>query len=1234
MGQQYEVTTQDPSVEKKNPEEEEEEDVLKNMIPYSSLFRYSTGLDFILMVVGTIGAAVNGAAMPGFALIFGELLDNITGSTDEVVERVSSVSILFAWLAFAVFVAGIFQVGCWTLVAERQANTIRVEYFKAILRQDVGWFDVSDPGQLSTRISGDTNTIQEGMGEKMGHYIQHMSMFIAGFVIAFIEGPELTGVLCATVPALGISGYFITRAMTSMATKGQEAYAKAGSIAEEIISSMRTVASFGGESRAAAQYEEKLEGAEAAGIHRGLVGGVGVGTTMFVMFCSYALAFWYGSRQIYDGRRNGGDVVTVFFSVLIGAMAIGQASPDVGYFAKARAAAYKVFQTIDAVPTIQTGSASSNKRTFKGDIRFQTVSFKYPSRPDTIVFDGVDFEIKQGQTVALVGQSGSGKSTVIQLLERFYDPERGTVSIDGTDIKKMPVDDLRGGISLVSQEPVLFATSIEENIRYGKPDATKDQIIEATKMANAYDFIQRLENGFDTFVGERGTQLSGGQKQRIAIARAIVSNPSILLLDEATSALDAESEGVVQQALDNVMQGRTTIIVAHRLSTIKNADNILVFKQGTIVEEGNHKDLVAKNGVYADLVQRQMAGTSDDDEQEVFDLRKRSSSHTRGHGDSNADEATSSDADKKEEKELYAVPLSRLWKLNNPEMMMIVLGIFSSALYGSVMPMFALIFTEVIEVFYLPDKEEMIRQADLWCIGFVALAVFTFLTAFGQQYCFGFSGEKLTRRIRSMSFDAIIHQDMEFFDDEENSTGALATRLSTEATLISGMTGINVAIALQNVVSLVVGLALAFNAGPKLAGVVLAVVPAIMLAGAGQMYFLQGFAAQGNVAYREAGQVVTEAVMGIRTVLSLRAEAKIGDMYATKLIGPQKLGAKKGLAGGVGFGASNMVMFGAYGLAFWYGSVLIKDGEMNFGDVLQVFFAIVMAAMGAGQASTFAPDMGKAKAATSAVFSIIDREVTVDSRSTGGKAVQSVEGEIEFVDVSFTYPSRPDTQIFDKMSLTVKKGQTVALVGSSGSGKSTIIQLLQRFYEPDSGKILLDGVDLREWNVACLRERMGLVQQEPVLFNTTIYENIRYGREDANRQEIEGAAARANAAEFISRQNQGYETGCGERGGKLSGGQKQRVAIARAILKNPNILLLDEATSALDAESERLVQDALDEIMVGRTTIVVAHRLSTIKDADKIVVFDKGAIVETGTHTELMTRNGAYAKLVANQIAH
>ncbi|XP_048234162.1 ABC transporter B family member 11-like [Ricinus communis] len=1250
-----------------NEGKQDEKEKVKT-VPFLKLFSFADSTDILLMIAGSIGAVGNGISMPLMSLLMGQMIDSFGSnqSDKEMVETVSEVSLKFVYLAVGAATAAFLQVTCWMVTGERQAARIRGYYLKTILRQDIAFFDMeTNTGEVIGRMSGDTVLIQDAMGEKVGKVLQLLATFLGGFTIAFVKGWLLALVMLSAIPLLVAAGATVSILISRMATRGQNAYAEAATVVEQTIGSIRTVVSFTGEKRAIHAYNKFLQTAYESGVHEGIASGVGIGLVMLVVFGSYAMAVWFGAKMILEKGYTGGQVINVIIAVLTGSMSLGQASPCMSAFAAGQAAAYKMFETINRKPDID--ASDTNGRVLDdihGDIELRDVYFSYPARPDEEIFNGFSLSIPSGTTAALVGHSGSGKSTIISLLERFYDPKSGEVLIDGINLKEFQLKWIRGKIGLVSQEPALFTSSIKDNIAYGKDDATPEEIRAAAELANAAKFIDKLPQGLDTMVGEHGTQLSGGQKQRIAIARAILKNPRILLLDEATSALDAESEHVVQEALDRIMVDRTTVIVAHRLTTVRNANIIAVIHRGKMVEKGTHSELLEDpDGAYSQLIRLQEVNKESEQAANEYSrseismesfrqssqrrslrrsISRGSSRNSSSRHDSfsltfgvptglNGPDNDLEDLETFPSKEKIAdVPLRRLAYLNKPEIPVLIVGTVAASVNGTILPIYGVLISKAIKTFFEPPHE-LRKDSKFWALMFMTLGLASFVVHPLRTFFFSVAGSKLIQRIRSICFEKVVHMEIGWFDDPEHSSGAIGARLSADAAAVRALVGDALAQLVQNIATAVAGVVIAFTASWQLALIILALIPLIGVNGFVQVKFMKGFSADAKMMYEEASQVANDAVGSIRTVASFCAEEKVMQLYEKKCEGPKKTGVRLGLISGIGFGMSSFFLFCFYATSFYAGARLVESGHITFADVFQVFFALTMAAVGVSQSSSMGTDSTKAKAAAASVFGIIDRKSLIDSNDESGTTLENVKGEIELRHISFKYPSRPDIQIFRDLSLTIRSGKTVALVGESGSGKSTVIALLQRFYDPDSGHITLDGVEIQKLQLKWLRQQMGLVSQEPALFNDTIRANIAYGKDgNATEAEIISAAELANAHKFISSLQQGYETMVGERGIQLSGGQKQRVAIARAIVKSPKILLLDEATSALDAESERVVQDALDRVMVNRTTIVVAHRLSTIKNADLIAVVKNGVIVEKGRHETLINiKDGVYASLVA-----
>ncbi|OCT63556.1 bile salt export pump [Xenopus laevis] len=1275
-------------------------------VGFFQLFRFASGTDIIMMIIGGLCALIHGAAQPMMLLIYGIMTDTfitydremqelqdinkecinntiwwkngteylVDNSTvvcgTKIEERMTEFAYYYIAIGVIVLVLSYFQISLWVTVAARQIQIVRKEYFKKIMRLDIGWFDSNSVGELNTRISDDINKINNAIADQVAIFIERISTFIFGFLIGFVGNWKLTLVIVAVSPLIGLGAGLMAVAVARLTGRELKAYAKAGSVADEVLSAIRTVAAFGGEKKEAERYDNNLEEAQTWGIRKGTIIGFFQGYMWCIIFLCYSLAFWYGSQLVIDSKElSPGSLLQVFFGVLVAAMNLGQASPCLEAFASGRAAATIIYETIDLNPVIDCMSEEGHKLDqVKGDIEFHNVNFCFPSRPDIKTLSDLNISVKPGETTAFVGPSGSGKSSAVQLIQRFYDPTDGKVTLDGHDLRTLNAKWLRSLIGVVEQEPVLFATTIAENISYGRDGVTMDDIEKAAKDANAYNFIMDLPQKFETLVGEGGGQMSGGQKQRIAIARALIRNPKILLLDMATSALDNESEAIVQEALNKVQSGRTTISIAHRLSTVRSADIIVGFDGGRAVEKGTHEELMKLKGVYFTLVTLQNQNNNSAEKTVTEDiaaekekpfirgsyrsslsntLRLRSKSQLSnifpvplsGNVDGTAMpvedeivkqvETKETEKEKKKGKKSKSV-IGRVLKYNAEEWPYLLVGSIGAAINGVVTPLYAILFSQILGTFSLPDVDEQRRQINGICILFVIIAAVSFVTQFFQGYAFAKSGERLTRRLRKLGFQAMLGQEIGWFDDNNNSPGALTTRLATDASQVQGATGSQIGMVVNSLTNIGASLIISFYFSWKLSLVVLCFLPLLALSGVFQAKMLTGFANQDKTALEMAGKVSSEAIGNIRTVAGLGKETMFVEVYEKQLVLPYKAAVKKSHVYGACFGFAQCIIFMAYAASFRFGGFLVNTDGIHYSVVFRVISAIVTSGTALGRASSFTPDYAKAKIAAGQFFKLLDRIPKTSVYSSNGEKWGEFKGDIEFVNCKFTYPSRPVTMVLRGLSISVRSGQTLAFVGSSGCGKSTSVQLLERFYDPDEGKVLVDGHATANVNISFLRSKIGIVSQEPVLFEGSIAENIKYGdnSRDISMEEVKEAAKKAHLHEFVMTLPDQYETNVGIQGSQLSRGQKQRIAIARAIVRDPKILLLDEATSALDTESEKTVQVALDEARKGRTCIAIAHRLSTIQSCDIIAVMSQGVIVEKGSHEELMALKGAYYKLV------
>ena len=892
------------------------------------------------------------------------------------------------------------------------------------------------------------------------------------------------------------------------------------------------------------------------------------------------------------------------------------------------------------------------------EIRFEGVDFAYNQgkRP---ALHGVSFTLGAGETLGLVGPSGAGKSTVVWLMLRFHDPQNGRVLLGGCDLRELPLASLRQHIAVVTQDTYLFHGTVADNLRFGNPDATQDQLEAAANAANAHQFIMELPSGYDTLLGERAARLSGGQKQRIAIARALLKDAPILVLDEALSSVDAENEAVIQEALDRLMEGRTTMVIAHRLSSVVNADRILVLDDGRLIESGSHRELVAAGGTYNRLMAQQQETPAH--EVMVATLEREDSEHSGQDGHQEADRVALSKSTHlharhaehvlstetprlkagqegnlgqgtQKETAAPAAPIgiltvwARLLYLVKPwwgqltftfalglghHGSIIGLGVISALLVGQVITGGGLTLLLILLGVFIP-MVGFFTWAESWVSHNLAYRLLAEMRTDLYSKLDPLAPAYLVRR-RSGDLVSIVGGDVETIEYFFGHT----------------ITPSFVAILIPAVVLGTLG----FIAWP----LALVLAP-FLLAVAVSPFFAQKRSEQlGEQVREQIGDVhahMVDSIQGLREISAFgRGPSRTGEMVSNGWrFAHYQLRFLKERALQIGF-IEAMTALG--GLAVLTAGLWFRIQ----GDITrpQLILAVILSVAAFAPISDIARTMKQlmeSLAASRRLFAVHDEPVPVtDGAGVDVKANgrSSAVSSIRFEAVGFSYgPGEP--QALHDVSFTAEAGHTVALVGRSGAGKTTCTNLLMRFWDPGQGRILLDGNDLRDFGLDHLREQIALVTQDTYLFNTSIRENLRLGRQDADDAEIEDAARQANAHDFIMSFPDGYDTMVGERGMQLSGGQRQRISIARALLKNSPVLVLDEATSHLDAVNEQQVRQALERLMEGRTTLVIAHRLSTIRDAHQIVVLDEGHLVDQGNHQELLERQGLYAQLVATQL--
>jgi ABC-type multidrug transport system fused ATPase/permease subunit len=1239
---------------------------------------------------------------------------------------------------------------CWSLISERIARRYRRRYFESVIRQETGYIESLPAGDVVSRLVGDIEVVQSGTSEKVGLVISTVSYFVTSYIVAFIKVPQIAGMLISVVPCFFlmtfVGGHYIKKYGGRISQRSNSAT----SIASSSLSHLMLVHAFNAHDRLEKLFADYLSESRMDALKKAATHACQLGFLYFVAYSANALAFWEGARLIADSVEAGGTgvsvgaVYTVIFVLIDASFILSQVAPFVHVFASAAGAAERLLEVIHRQSNIDGTSDFGDKAApFNSeDITFRDVHFTYPSRPDVPVLRGIDFAIPPRKHTAIVGPSGGGKSTIVALLERFYNPLSGEISIGNQSFRDLNVKYLRGNVGFVQQEPSLLDRSILENIAYGlvtsaaehhqslapfifdstlpnlaaqlctgisekkaleghNPKVTEivTLVRQAAASSNALNFIDALPHGLGTTAGSSGNMLSGGQKQRIALARALVREPKLLILDEATAALDSTSEQLIQEALTRISQHVTTVSIAHRLATAKDAHKIVVIQKGRVVEEGPHAELVAKGGSYAEMVRLQNLGSLSIDKLKQDPIRP-----TRDMaivetlpmdskaamldvlGADVADETlpayegvvkkkTKREKKRREKKRLKAKKERKrsawfttkfTWSLLRPNMHFILLGFAMSVIIGGSYSAEAVIFGHTVGALSPCDGAEGIRSGgNLYGLLFFIMALIELGANVVSGCAYGWAADKILFRIRVLSLRSLLNQTIKWHGDDDRSPGTLITYITGDATALGSITGTTIGLLLATAVNLVAGMVISFAIAWKIAIVLLPTIPVLLIAGMMKLRTQAKFAERHQKAFAKATAITVEAVSNIRVVSAFSLEKQSYAVYERALKAPYRETLKSIAFGNIflatAFSISNLV----YALAYWWGTRQIVAGLYSQTQFFIVLPALLFSTQSCGQMFALAPDISKAGLAASNIAELLttrsgDEELNFETKaqkvdvnlieekipdpeaaypeqcmlnSTEAPPVMGGIGA-ELQNVHFEYPSRPGQPVLRGLSLKIQPGQFCALVGPSGSGKSTTFAMLERFYRPESGAVIIDGVNITRQLGTVFRDEIALVPQENVMFEGTVAFNIGLGARPGHlptQAEIEEACRMANVHEMIMALPEGYQTQCSHDGKHFSGGQRQRLSIARALVRRPRMLLLDESTSALDVESEKKIQDAL-ATLAGRTTIVaIAHRLNTIHRADCIYLIEDGRCVEQGTHDELVQASESYRTNVIHQ---
>ena len=1253
--------------------------------------------DVIIALTGSVLATVATLIIP---LLQRNIIDNVIVSTKESVWPLAIGLLIAAGVNFVGIFMRRYRGGKMALDVQ---HAMRTELFESLSRLDGARQDEIHTGQLVGRSISDINMVQ-GLLSWMPLIIGSVLLFIFSLVIMISLSPLLSLVAVAVAPALWLISISSRKKLFPASWHAQQVVGEIAGIVDETVGGVRVVKGFG-------QEEQEMERMEAAGEEL-----FGSRLRMIRFTARYnpaltaipslglvgvlALGGWLAIRG--DITLGTFLAFSTYLALLTGPVRMLTSLVTIGQ--EARASVIRVFEVIDSRPVIADKPDAIELPADANGITFADVKFGYvPSQP---VLRGLSMSVRSGETVAVIGPSGSGKSTLSLLLPRFYDVRGGAVQVGGHDVRDVTQESLRAAIGMVMEESFLFSDSVKANIAYGRPDATDEQVIAAAKAAEADDFIRELPDGYDTVVGEQGLTLSGGQRQRVALARALITNPRLLLLDDATSAVDPRIEAEIHATLHRVMAGRTTLLIAHRKSTLNLADRIAVLTaDGHLADIGTDAELTQRCELYRILITGPGDGVEGADAGDLAtaqaatepqavragqgngagarETRTRSGSLVSdvaaaraltaapaiGRGNANrttggrAGRAGASHMDgmigsAPPSPELLAkvealppikdkpkVDVARaragdtrftLRKLLKPIAVALVAGLALDGLDTAANLALPALVRGGIDS---GVQARMFHVVVLLALAGLAIVGGDWLINIAETMVVGRNGERLLYTLRVKIFAQLQRLGLDFYEREMS--GRIMTRMTSDVDALSTFLQTGFVTMVSSLLTFVGVLAAMLVINLRLGLLVLAIVP--VLAAATVVFRLKS-----SKAYTEARERISivnadlaENVAGLRVTQAFRREGTNRERFAGRSLAyrASRLRAQKYIA--LYFPFVQTLSTVAAALVLVVAVSQVRSGALSVGALIAYLLYIDMVFAPIQQLSQVFDGYQQAAVGLSRIKDLLRLRTTVPPTPDPVPIpAAGLTGRIELRDVRFSYGSgstlsgadvdaRTASEAIAGVSLTIAPGETVALVGQTGAGKSTVVKLIARFYDVTSGAVLVDGVDVRSYDLAEYHHRLGVVPQEAYLFSGTVADAIAYARPDASWGEIEAAARDVGAHDMITALPNGYDHEVGERGRNLSAGQRQLIALARAELADPDILLLDEATAALDLASEAAVNAATDRLAAQRTTIVVAHRLTTAARADRIIVMDRGRVAEIGSHDELVARDGVYAGLWA-----
>jgi ATP-binding cassette subfamily B protein len=1075
-----------------------------------------------------------------------------------------------------------------------------------------------------SRATVDIEAVRMFVGFAMLRGVYFLILMVVVIILLLTLDWKLALISLSVLPFVTYRTIAINSKLKVLWGKVQQGIGNLGTILQENLSGIRIVRAFAREEYESQKFEKQAETLYKQEITINNLFAANSPVMNFALVLSMAAIIWYGGRQVITENLTQGELVQFLLYLVLLNMPIRMLGWLTMLFSRANVSAKRIYEIIDQVSPVSDDPEARDITDFKGKVVFEEVGFGYKDGTD--ILKNIRFEAQPGQIVALVGASGSGKTTLANLIPRFYDVSLGGIKLDGIDIRKITLNSLRKQIGIVHQDTFLFSASIRNNISYGKPDAELDEIVAAAKAARLHDFIETLPQGYDTLVGERGITLSGGQKQRLAIARTILLNPRIIIMDDSTASVDNETEYEMQQSLKEVLKGRTTFIIAHRLRSVQNADLILVLKDGEIVERGKHAELLAQAGLYKHLYGLQFQQQEREKvllDNIVQETPPDNETPKPRHEHSAPNQPTPGYLTASDEI-VYGKPydariVNRLLAYFGAQRWVVIITILATLLF-TLTSLASPYLIGIAENRYILNGD--IAGLNTIVLLFVGVGLLNWIAYVAQIRAEAKLGQSILLKLRMQLFNHIQKLSLRFFS--QNEVGRIMSRVQNDVNELNEFLESGAFWVIGEVITMLGIIIIMFGMEWHMALLTLAVVPFLVLF----IVIWQTRARRSFIRVRQTVSQVNgaleENISGVRVIQSLSREDINSQQFEQVNQSNFEANLKSAKVSAVMMPAVELFLSLSTAGLIIFGGLGVVNNTMLVGTLLVFILYITNFFDPMRNLTMEYAQLQIAMASGTRIFELLDLKPDMTDEENAIKP-QAFKGQITFEKAGFHY--EPGIEILREIDLEIKAGSTVALVGPTGVGKSTLINLIARFYDVTSGRVLIDDLDIRKIDAINFRKHIGLVLQDPFLFSGTIRDNIEYGKIGASEEEILAAAKAVGAHDFIMKLENGYATELEERGQNLSMGQRQLLSFARALIANPTILLLDEATASIDSYSEQVIQNALKLLTRGRTTVIIAHRLSTIKEADNIIVLEQGRIVEQGRHAELLKAGKLYAKM-------